>query len=116
MILNETFRQKYPYIERNVIGSGVYGKVYQSGNFAIKVTNNLTSRSQLASFCREINIYSQTSHPCVAQMLDYTIDYQKNVGMMAFSLGIPIITAVKTKVISIREVISDLLSALSHLH
>src|ERR1700712_5456873 len=107
-LLPEEFKKRYP-ISTEHMASGGQGKIYKSGKYAIKVFK----KCNIFELMAELNYYAFLCHPCILKPLAWT--FNKN-GYIAMPLGIDIKEAYESKLITIEEIVSDTLSAISYMH
>src|SRR6185369_14328344 len=108
----KTFDGKYPKEER--VGEGSCGAIYSSGRFVIKVIPS--DDENIDSFYREIDSYSHVNHPCLLSVENYSFDDKNNTFLFSLLKGIDIVLAYRSGIITLRQIISDLIDALKHLH
>lgn len=97
------------YVARGEIGAGAYGSVKETrSGHAVKSTNDLKS------FIREVNYYSSISHPCIMRLEAWT--YSGDKGYIALPKGIDSYTAFENGLISLNEIMADVLSGLDFLY
>ena len=106
--LNKKYRRS-----TNKLGEGSFGIVYLTvdGKYAVKRFEDTLDYND---FIREINAYAKYHHPCIMQIEALCI--VQNRGYTVMPKGIPITKAYKNKLITIKEIVSDLFSVLDFLH
>lgn len=125
----DTFYQRYPYT--TVIASGAYGSVYIAGDYVVKDSYNpadpkvkpvpLPLKAKfLNAAVRELNFYQMVDHPCIAKVVAWSYlkgsDGRRSHVYLALPRGIPIKDALNQNLVTIDQVIVDLLSAVSFLN
>lgn len=102
------------------LGEGSYGKVLAYGDSAVKIINvtNRDNSIDVYSFFREINYYMIINHPNIAKLKGWTYQVKSNVITMKFaiSLGISVQIAFETGLVSLEQIMTDMISAISFLH
>lgn len=109
-LLPTEFKQKYP-MSKIKLGHGIDGTVYKCGDYAIKVLESGNSDGAL-TFFKELNYYTLLNHPCILKPIAWTLD---NFGYLLLPLGIKLIDAYNTNLITADQIISDTLSALTYM-
>jgi serine/threonine protein kinase len=107
------FKNKYlDYTQAAQTGRGGYGSVFSTQTHIIK------TQERLFNFVKELNICSAYDHPCLVQVEDWTIDKINDKYVYAFSQprGIPITEALQKNLITLKQVITDIYSAIKFLH
>lgn len=111
-ITYEELNNKY---ERSTtqLGAGSFGVVNlcQDGKHAVKRFADIV---EYEDFCREINAYARFRHPCI--MKPEALCIRNGVGYLVMPRASSITKAFMAKLISLDELVSDLLSALDFLH
>lgn len=113
--INE-FNSQYPILLDHQLAEGTEGDVYLSKNgYAIKKFKAVKgfATDVIQHTIKEVNIYSLVSHPCILKPLYWTFD--NGIGYTVMPLGIDIEKAYNEKQISIEEIVSDTVSAISYL-
>lgn len=107
LIDEKEFEKLYPL--RCKISEGTYGRIYESGDYVVKI------QDMFDVFLNEINIYSMIDHPCVMKIkhISFGTYAGKFVYYMSLPKGISIMDAYQNKLITIKEIISDIISVLS---
>lgn len=105
----EAFDLMYP-IGKNRLGKGTYGKVYQSkDNCAVKII-----KDNIYSFMLEMHIYNMIKHDCIMRPLAWS--FKKNKGYIAMPKAKCIYSAYEEKLITLEQIIVDVLSAIAYLN
>jgi serine/threonine protein kinase len=95
------------------LGAGSFGVVNltMDSKYAVKRFANIVDYED---FCREMNAYARFKHPCI--MEPEALCIFNGVGYLAMPRATSIVKAFKKKLITLDELVSDLLSALDFLH
>lgn len=96
------------YKIKNVLGEGAYGKVYDAGDYIVKEQNWTQS-----TFIKEVSFLAQISHPNICKL--EAISFNEDKGYFSMRKGINIRLALRRQSISLKEAITDLVSAISFL-
>lgn len=107
------FKNKYlDYTQATKVGQGGYGSVFSTQTHIVKV------QQRLSNFVKELNICSAYDHPCIVYVEDWTVEKINYNYVYVFSQprGIPIIEAIQKRLVSLKQVITDIYSALKFLH
>lgn len=107
---SDDFLKKYPLDKR--LSGGASGDVYLSSD--IYVVKKFTEDDPILGLAKELNVYASYTHPCILKSLHWTVD-EKEV-YLAMDRGEDIRYAFNKGKISIEEIISDSLSAISFLN
>lgn len=103
----DSFESRYPLSE-DLLASGAYGKVYMTtdGNSVVKI-QSLSSEA-----VKEVCFLSQFSHPNICPLLNFSLDLDKKKVYIALPIGQP----VKNSNLSVREILTDIVSGISYLN
>jgi serine/threonine protein kinase len=102
----------YPRNKASPTSKGGQGDVYASGNYAVKMFKDDV---ELHTLSVELNIYSLVEHPCIIKPICWSVDKVNGISYLVTPLGENIKTAYNKK-ISLKEIKSDLLSAIAFLN
>ena len=118
----EFFFKRYP--QGKVLGEGTYGEVYSSGDYAVKksrlsadISTTLPkphAASVSVDIIREMNFYASVFHPCILRPVSWT--YIEPFTYVVMPKGEDIINAYKSNLISIKQIVSDTLSAIAYMN
>jgi serine/threonine protein kinase len=103
----QIFKATYPNDEKIKLGCGMDGTVFRCKNFAIKIFNT----NELTLF-KEISYYTLFDHENIIKPINWTYN---EFGYLAFPLGIPLKEAYTKNLISIDQIITDTLSAVTYM-
>ena len=103
----------YPRNKASPTTHGGQGDVYASGNYEVKMFKDDV---ELQSLSVELNIYSLVEHPCIIKPICWSVDKVNGISYLVTPLGQNIKTAYDSKKISLKEIKSDLLSAVAFLN
>lgn len=106
LLSEQEFLARYSVSE--LLGKGTYGKVYDSGDFAVKV-QKLDS-----NFFTELCVMAQFRHPNICPIVDFAISDDK--GYLAMPRGIDLLEAFNDGKITVREILSDLFAGMYFLN
>jgi serine/threonine protein kinase len=114
-----SFETKYPNTGV-ILGTGTYGEVYRSGDFAIKyITIGATKSIEfiLQSFIKELDVYTSVNHPNIIKLINWTLYLGPThvYGKLAFPIGYNIDNAYKEPSLTFESLASSLLSAVTFL-
>ncbi len=101
------FLEKYPLLTR--IGTGVYGKIYATTNGKIVKVQKIA-----APLIKELTILSKYQHPGIYNLED--VSFHRTSGYFVIKKGILLSEALQSNLITIEEILSDLLETISFLH
>ena len=115
MALYSNFITQHPLIKQKYsplkyFTTSAIGEMYTSDEFILTLVNN----NNLPYLIREVDIYSSISHPCIGEMEEYAIG--ESVSLLVVRRGIGLERAVKEGMVSMLEVVTDLLSGIYFLH
>jgi len=121
----EKFFEIYPLT--TVLTHGTYGIIYRSGDYIVKYQSVEASPSDTPiplevmfnSIIAELNLYSRVSHPNIARVEAWTfvLDVQARRGSyIAIRRGILLHKAIQKGMISLRQAVRDVISAVAFLN
>lgn len=121
----DEFLKKYPL--GDVLSHGGYGIVHESGDYVVKIQKSYSEGqntspdvdSILAATLREIDFGCRISHPCIVELLDWSLVFISDTVVttyLAYPKGKDILDAYQDGEISQDEIASDILSAIAFLH
>jgi serine/threonine protein kinase len=97
-----------------MIGEGVYGQVYLSGDHVVKV-QQISTFSELSATVHELNYYACLSHPNIATVTAWAYSPGRAT-FIALNRGISVKEALSTGQTTLLQVARDVISALDFLH
>lgn len=110
---SEEFKRVYPLYEGKYLDEGSDGVIYTSGKYAIKAYNGGDNDDDgLITLFRELNFYSFVSHSNILKPVCWTYH---DFGYLAMPLGMPIRVAYIENLITIDQIIYDVLSAIIYM-
>lgn len=100
------------YPKDKILTAGSYGEIYLSKKvYAVK---KFIAGNSILDLAKELNIYASYVHPCILKPLSWTV--RNNMAYLAMDKGEDIQTAFNEKKISLEEIVSDTLSAITFLN
>lgn len=100
------------YKKGDQIGSGSYGEVYKTKNNKFIVKRSPSDLN--TSFIREVVFLSQLNHPNIMHIED--ISFGDDFFYFSQPLGVPLKEAFDNGLLSVRDIVSDLFSAVAYLY
>lgn len=100
------FDERYQFRNKE----SLYDKIFITDTYVIK------KHKRFNDFVRELCIYNTFKHPCIMNIEDYSYDSDNNEYYYSMIRGKHIRDALKENLISMRDFISDILSAILFLH
>lgn len=108
----EEFKKQFS-VSDILLGKGRTGNVYKSGNYAVKLYNVEDSEIEgILALLKELNYYTLLTHPNIIKPVAWTFD---KIGYMVMPLGIPIEKAYEDKLVTMKQIIFDTMSALCYI-
>jgi serine/threonine protein kinase len=106
------FFKKYKLDKKNRISKGSYGIIYSVG--VLYVVKEFIGDNSFLELAKELNIYASYMHPCIIRPIHWTI--RKDKAYLAMPRGKDLTQAFNNDQVSIKQIVSDTLSAFAFLN